>query len=76
MEDLLDKIAQRYAKKAVKKEMQKISKIMYKAICNSFKEGWLECEKVDITSGSFCEKECTLYNTEYRCRECTKSEFD
>ena len=73
MSEMLDKIAERYAKKAVKAEMRKISKIMFRAVSNSFKEGWLESNKVDT---DFCNDECELWKTEYRCRECTRSEFD
>lgn len=74
MEGMLDQIADRYAKQTAKKEMRKVSKIFYKAVRQAFKDGWIQREKAD--SLDFCEKECTLYNTEYRCRECTKSEFD
>lgn len=75
MSEMLDKIAERYAKKAVKNEMRKISKIVFRAVSNSFKEGWLESNKIDITP-DFCKDECKMWNTEYRCRECTRNEFD
>lgn len=72
---MLEQIADRYAKKAAKNEMRKISKIFYKAVRQAFKEGWIACESADITP-SFCKDECKMYNTEFRCKECTKSEFE
>lgn len=71
---MLDQIADRYAKKAAKNEMRKISKIFYKAVRQAFKEGWIAREGVDKLS--FCKDECEMYKTEFRCRECTKSEFE
>ena len=71
MEDILERIADRYAKKAAKEVMRKISKIFYKAVKSSFKEGWIASEGAGLKS-SFCEKECKLYDTEYRCRDCPK----
>lgn len=72
MGTMLDLIADRYAKKAARKEMSKISRLFYKAVRQAFKDGWLEREKADNLS--FCEKDCDLYNTEYRCKECTRNE--
>lgn len=75
MGTMLDKIADRYAKQMAKKEMRKISKIFYKAIKQAYKDGWIECESIDPTP-SFCKDECKVYNTEYRCKECDRSEFE
>lgn len=70
--NILDQMADRYAKTVAKKEMRKISKIFYKAVRTAFKEG---CMRSEIDK-DFCETECKLWNTEYRCRECKKNEFD
>ena len=75
METMLDRIADRYAKKVAKSEMKKISKIFYRTVRQAFKDGWLESEKAEITP-DFCKDECKMWDTPYRCRECTKSEFD
>ena len=53
--ELLDTIAERFAKKETKNVMRKVSKIVFKALKEEFNK---------------------VYNTEYRCKECTKSEFD
>lgn len=74
MGTMLDQIADRHAKKAAKNEMRKISKIFYKAVKQAFKEGWIARERADNLT--FCEKECKLYNTEYRCKECSRNEFE
>ena len=75
MNTMLDEIADRYAKKTAKNEMRKISKIFYKAVKQAYKDGWLNCESADVTA-DFCRDECKMYNTEYRCKECSKSEFE
>ena len=75
METMLDRIADRYAKQIAKKELRKISKIFYKAIKLAYKDGWLEREKADSVP-DFCRDECKMWNTEYRCRECTRDEFE
>ena len=75
MENILDNIAERYAKKASKNVMRKISKIVFKALKEEFKEGWIESDKVDLTP-DFCKNECKMWNTEFRCRECERNEFD
>ena len=75
MGTMLDQIADRYAKKTAKKEMRKISKIFYKAVKQAFKDGWIESESIDPTP-SFCKDECKVYNTEYRCKECSRNEFE
>lgn len=74
MGTMLDRIADRYAKKTAKNEMRKISKIFYKAVRQAFKEGWLARESADKLD--FCENGCELYNTEFRCKECTRNDFD
>lgn len=74
MGTMLDLIADRYAKQTAKKEMRKISKIFYKAVKQAYKDGWLASENADTLS--FCEKECKMYNTEYRCKECSRNEFE
>lgn len=65
---LLDEMADKYAKLVMKKEMKKVSKIMYKAVFNSFKEGSMR-NGIDV---DFCRDECKMYNTEFRCRDCKK----
>lgn len=65
---IIDEIADRYAKTVMKKEMRKISKIVYKAVANAFKEG---CMRNEVDT-DFCQNECKLYDTEYRCRDCKK----
>ena len=75
MDTILAQIADRYAKKTAKSQMRKISKIFYKAVKQGFKDGWLACESMDGTA-SFCRDECKMYNTEYRCKECSRSEFE
>ena len=74
MDELLDRIAERTAKKITKNAMKKVSKIVYKAVLESVKEGWLSYKGID--DKDFCKNECTMWNTEYRCRECNRSEFD
>lgn len=71
---MLDLIAQRYTKKVVKNEMRKISKIFYNAILKAYEDGWLDRGRAE--DEDFCTKKCKLWNTEYRCRECTRNEFD
>ena len=71
MEDLMDKIAERQIKKTARLVMKKVSKIVYKALREVFKEGWIESDKVDLTP-DFCEHECKMWDTEYRCRDCEK----
>lgn len=65
---LLDEMADKYAKLVMKKEMKKVSKIMYKVVFNSFKEGSMR-NGIDV---DFCRDECKMYNTEFRCRDCKK----
>lgn len=65
---IVDEIADRYAKQIVKKEIRKISKIVYKAVFNAFKEG---CMRNSIDT-DFCNTECKMWDTEYRCRDCKK----
>ena len=72
MTTILDEMADRYAKQIAKKEMRKISKIFYKSIKAAFKEG---CIRHGLDQ-DFCRTECKLYNTEYRCKECKRNEFD
>ena len=71
--NLTDEIAEKYAKKVVKNEMRKISRIVYKAVFCSFREGLMH--NIDPTP-DFCRDECKMYKTEFRCRECTKNEFE
>lgn len=71
---MLEQIADRHAKKTAKKEMQKISRIFYKAVKQAFKEGWIARESADELD--FCNSKCELYKTEYRCKECTRDEFE
>ena len=65
---IIDDMADRYAKKVAKKEMRKISKIFYNAVRAAYKEGGL----VSGIETDFCQNECKMWNTEYRCRDCKK----
>lgn len=71
--EVLNNIADRYAKKAAKTQMRKISKIFYKSVKDAFKEGWIAREGAE-TPKTYCDI-CELWKTEYRCRECKKNEF-
>ena len=73
--ELLDTIAERFAKKETKNVMRKVSKIVFKALKEEFKTGWIESSSVTPTP-DFCRDECKVWNIEYRCKECTRSEFD
>lgn len=75
MGTMLEQIADRYAKKTAKKEMRKISKIFYRAVKQAYVDGWLDSERADVTT-DFCRDECKMYNTEYRCKECSRNEFE
>ena len=68
MNNILDEMADRYAKTVAKKEMKKISKIFYKAVKSAFKEGSMR----NLADTDFCMNECKMYDTEYRCRDCKK----
>ena len=72
MSNIQDEWADRYAKIIAKKELKKISKIFYIAVRDAFKEGCMRSEGVK----GFCKTECNYWNTEYRCEECRKNEFD
>ena len=72
MTKIAEEMADRYAKTIAKKEMRKISKIFYKAVRDAFKEGCMR----NMVDEDFCRTKCKLWNTQFRCRECKRNEFD